>query len=702
MNRFLNRGWEAFLAIFVIAVAALLLVPLPTSLLDLLLVANIGFSLMLLFLGLYISSAQSLLTFPALLLLATLFRLSLNVASTRLILSQGDAGQVIDAFGRFLVGGEIVVGIVVFIIVTIVNFVVIARGAARVSEVGARFALDALPGKQMAIEADIRSGALTATEAQGKREELRRESQFYGAMDGSMKFVQGDAIAGVLIIVTNILGGMYIGISQGMSFSEAGQMYTILTIGDGLVTQFPALLISICAGIVVTRVSSAENVTLSRDILSQLFGKPLTLVATGAILIFASLLPSIPMIPFILVGSGFLFIAYRVSRTTSSNSSHGTSSLSLPPGRQLPDFSRDLPLRGSNLEIVIDHRLLSKNEWEKLESSHEKWGEIRADFYSQTGLSCPEPAFRSSSDLGLGEYRVLWKGGEILSGVIPLDCLAIEVAPSQVHVFGAELVEEVQHPLDGSLISWVAATNIVKNVSSKAQLRSISPVDFIALRSLRYLRDNPELILGVGEVHLQIKDIERRMPGFVEEVLDRKFLTVARLAEISQCVVRSGLGNSDLQQLLEELAAYKSSYAGSGLSTEDYDLWHIIHFIRMLRRKQIVSNLLGDQNVLRLVSIDSEAQSTIARCAITEGRDTPILSAKEFRSIIDPLKEVILPVSERGRGVVAVLCPVEIWRQVRALLHAAAIDLPLVSTNDIEPTIGVEYIGVWHTSGSKL
>ncbi|MCB0352418.1 MAG: FHIPEP family type III secretion protein, partial [Bdellovibrionales bacterium] len=240
---------DFFLGVFVIAITAMLLIPLPTGLLDVLLVLNISFSLLLLVVGLYMPNALALLAFPSLLLLTTLFRLGLNVASTRLILSQGDAGRVIEAFGTFLIQGELLVGVIIFLIITIVNYVVIAKGSSRVSEVAARFALDALPGKQMAIDSDLRAGLLTAQEAERRREELRKESQLFGSMDGAMKFVQGDAIAGFFIIVTNIVGGLSIGLLQGMDVADAVQTYTMLTVGDGLVSQIPALLISICAGI---------------------------------------------------------------------------------------------------------------------------------------------------------------------------------------------------------------------------------------------------------------------------------------------------------------------------------------------------------------------------------------------------------------------------------------------------------------------
>ena len=255
------RFSDLALVAFVVATTALLVVPLPTPILDLLLVCNISFSILLLLVGLYIPNAQALFAFPTVLLLSTLFRLGLNVASSRLILSQGDAGRVIEAFGTFLIGGEILVGVIVFTIITIVNFIVISKGAGRVSEVAARFSLDALPGKQIAIDNDARAGLISAEEAKTKRDNLTREGQLYGSMDGAMNFVQGDAIAGFFIIVANIVGGIILGLFSGMGIGDAVQTYTILTVGDGLVTQIPSLLTSICAGIVVTRVGSSDTAT---------------------------------------------------------------------------------------------------------------------------------------------------------------------------------------------------------------------------------------------------------------------------------------------------------------------------------------------------------------------------------------------------------------------------------------------------------
>src|SRR5438105_4277870 len=314
----LTRFSDLILVAFVATMVGLMIVPMPTFLLDIFLSVNITIALTILMVSIYISSGTQIASYPTLLLITTLYRLSLDISATRLILLKADAGEVIRAFGMFVVSGNFVVGAVIFLIITLVQFIVITKGAERVAEVSARFTLDAMPGKQMSIDADLRAGIIDFQQARTRREGLARESQFYGAMDGAMKFVKGDAIAGIVITLINIVGGLVIGIAMnGMSAMEAVQTYSILTIGNGLVSQIPALLISISAGMVVTRVASEnKDSNLGKDVASQILGQPKAIAVAGGILGIMALIPGLPKIPFALLAGSTGFLAFRLFKAT--------------------------------------------------------------------------------------------------------------------------------------------------------------------------------------------------------------------------------------------------------------------------------------------------------------------------------------------------------------------------------------------------
>ncbi|HJL50422.1 MAG TPA: flagellar biosynthesis protein FlhA, partial [Polyangiaceae bacterium LLY-WYZ-15_(1-7)] len=309
-----RRFADVALAAVVLLVVGMMIVPLPTTILDVLITGNISIAVLMLLVAMYMRDGLHFSAFPTVLLVTTLYRLALNVSSTRLILLQADAGDVIAAFGDFVVRGNYVVGAVVFLILTLIQFLVVAKGSERVAEVGARFTLDAMPGKQMSIDAELRSGALSQDEARRKRRQLQRESQFYGAMDGAMKFVKGDAIAGIVITVINILGGLAIGVGmRDLSATDALATYGLLTIGDGLVSQIPALLISTAAGLVVTRVASEdEDASLGGDVASQIFGDPRALKVAAAFLLVLAIVPGLPAVPFLLLAGLFFVTARRL------------------------------------------------------------------------------------------------------------------------------------------------------------------------------------------------------------------------------------------------------------------------------------------------------------------------------------------------------------------------------------------------------
>ena len=343
---------DIMLAVMLLAIVFMMILPLPTALVDVLIGTNMSIAVVLLMLAIYITTPLEFSAFPAVLLITTLFRLSLSITTTRLILLQGDAGQIVYTFGNFVVGGNLVVGIVVFLIITIVQFMVITKGSERVAEVSARFSLDAMPGKQMSIDGDMRAGVIDVHEARHRRSLIEKESQMYGSMDGAMKFVKGDSIAGLVIIVVNILGGVTIGVTQkGMSASEALELFAILTVGDGLVSQIPALFIAITAGIIVTRVSHEDSSDLGSDIGGQVIAQPRALLIGGVLLVLFALIPGFPKITFLVlatvVGGGGFFLFYQQKKQAESDSTDLSSFVSQGAGSPAAKPSKPTPSRNS-------------------------------------------------------------------------------------------------------------------------------------------------------------------------------------------------------------------------------------------------------------------------------------------------------------------------------------------------------------------
>ncbi|MEM9189458.1 MAG: flagellar biosynthesis protein FlhA [Myxococcota bacterium] len=432
-----RRYANAILAALVVLMVGMMIIPLPTPLLDVLLASNIAAAVVLLLVSLYVRRGLQLSVLPTLLLLTTLYRVALNVSSTRLILLQADAGQVIEAFGEFVVQGNYVVGAVVFLILTLVQFVVIAKGSERIAEVGARFTLDAMPGKQLAIDAELRSGIVDRAEAKAQRANLQRESDFYGAMDGAMKFVKGDAIVGVIITAINIIGGLGIGVGlQDMPFQEALRTYGLLTIGDGLVSQIPALLISTSAGLVVTRVKAERDQSLAGTIASQIFGQARALLIGAGFLLLLAFLPGLPFWPFLALAALLLLIAVPLLRSRRDRIDEDPGDVSADPA--VEPLRIDVPdaLRGKILRPFYDQALPS----------------LRRTLMEERGLPLPPVTLRASA-IASGTLRILVHGVERRKVALTSDDPATEVAD----VLGSVLRQEGERVLSVQQVSDVLA-----------------------------------------------------------------------------------------------------------------------------------------------------------------------------------------------------------------------------------------------------
>ena len=478
------------LAVLVAVIVATMIVPLPTFLLDLLITLNIAAALTLLLIAIYVGDSLKIATFPSLLLLTTLFRLAIEVSATRLILLRADAGQVIHAFGSFVVAGNLVVGVVVFLVLTTIQYIVIAKGSARVAEVGARFTLDAMPGKQMAIDAELRSGHIDAQEAQRRRNLLARESQFYGSMDGAMKFVQGDAVAGIVVLLTNIVGGLAIGLVQrGMELSAAIRTYTLLTIGEGLVAQIPALVISTAAGILVTRVSSEEEGGhLGKDIGRQVLAHPKALAVVAALLAVLALIPGLPALAFLILSAGFGLLAYRLLAGERRGAAAARAPLLVPLA---VDLSPDL------YQIVAPRTAGTAAAWEAT---------LRERFFLDTGITLPALALREASDLGQGGFIIRVREMPVQSGTIAA---------------GTTAASSLEEALPAHL--------------------------------LRALHRHGHLFVGIQETQGLLDAVERTHPHLVREVVP-KVVGVSVLADVLERLAREGISLRHLPDILDALA----------------------------------------------------------------------------------------------------------------------------------------------------
>ena len=697
MRPVIARGWDGALALFVVAIAVMLLIPLPTPLLDLLLAFNISFALLLLLVGLYMPNALALLAFPSLLLLTTLLRLSLNVASTRLILMNGDAGRVIQSFGEFLVRGDVMIGLVIFTIITLVNFIVIARGSSRVSEVAARFALDALPGKQMAIDSDLRAGLITSEEAHQRREDLRKESQLYGSMDGAMKFVQGDAIAGVFIILTNILGGLYQGVKAGMSFGEAVRTYTVLTVGDGLVTQIPAILISICAGMIVTRVSSGENSTLSTDLGMQLFGNPFVLMLSGIIVVLIAFLPGLPALPFIMVSFLFLSGAYLLWRR---NKQYGGALTILHETAVMPagligfEGGQALALGERTVVLSLDERVLHRLYQGDAARYHAWWRELQLDYYNTVGLRLPPLSAVPGERLPAAAYVISIGDTCLERGSILLDSILVEMNPNQAESMGLAVSETAAHPLCDATVFWTVDSAEARKIIDSADIRCFDAVQYLGLKAAACLQRRPEEILTITDVHTALKEMEKKYPGLISEAWRNEFINASRFTEILQELAREGINIRDLRQVVESVASYCSNYGASMVQENDFDLQDIITYIRIDRRRQILDKTISERGTLRVITLSPRVQSLLEDASL-DGASSLTLSAEDFERMKTGFRDATGALILRGLPPFSVLCPLGLRQKISRFLRFCSGSVNLIAMEELDPSAVVEPAGIW-------
>ncbi|HEY7957538.1 MAG TPA: flagellar biosynthesis protein FlhA, partial [Polyangia bacterium] len=636
--------------------------PLPTPLLDVLITINLALAVAVLLGAVYSARTLELSTFPTVLVLTTLYRLSLNVSTVRLILSQADAGRVIHAFGSFVVRGDYVVGFAVFLILTIVQYVVISRGAERVAEVAARFTLDAMPGQQLAIDAELRSGAIDAEGARVRRATLQREAQLYGALDGAMRFVKGDAIAGILILIISLVGGLIVGVVQhGMSLGQAARLYTLLTIGDGLVSQLPALLLSTAAGLVVTRVASAEPTRegeggLASELVSQLF-RPRALGVTALLLAVLALVPGLPLWPFALVGvaAGGLALYTKRRRT-----------LAPQPVPSVPEVPRAL-------EVALDPQLATTTA-----GLDARLGESARALAEDLGVLVPAVERSVDPRLPLGSFEVRLRGVPIAASVIPagrlLACAGPAALPEGIDA------EPAEHPGSGALASWVPTAQAQS--LGQAGLQLLDPVDCIAAALESALRKHAPELVGLDETQTLLDGVERRYPALVRQVVPRR-IDAAQLAEVLRRLVAEGVSIRDLRDVLEAIARQKDGEKNPAQLTEQ---------VRAALSRPITHRHARDRRVEALL-LDAEAEDAVRGALRTTADGAQLALEPDFaESLLASLRRELETLGAGAQRAV-LLTSAELRRHLRGLIAHEHPRLPVLAFHELTPDVEVERVG---------
>lgn len=556
LSAVISRYSDLLLVVAIACMVGMMIVPLPTMLLDILLTINITAAVTLLMVSIYIADATEISSYPTLLLITTLYRLSLDISATRLILLQADAGEVIDSFGNFVVQGNFVVGAVIFLIITLVQFIVITKGAERVAEVAARFTLDAMPGKQMSIDADLRAGILDFKQARARREALARESQFYGAMDGAMKFVKGDAIAGIVITVINIVGGLVIGIAMnGMSAMQALETYSILTIGNGLVSQIPALLIAISAGMVTTRVAAdAPETNLGKEIGNQVLRQPKAISITAGLLLLLALTPGLPKIPFFLlaaVAGAVGYGLYRAKDLETAAAEDKKLDLDAKPAEFMPTTPVMLVV-SEDLAWCIDPETPAGKAF--AETLHE----LRQSLYNETGVPFPPIKVFARTLTTPGNYTLLLNEVPAAQGQLRGDLLLVGAPQRDLAIYGVQ-GEETRNPATGRPAVWLK-----KEQGERLKALKVArwePHEVLLLHLSHFLRTNAKEFIGVQETQWLVSRVKELFPNLVDEVTPKP-ISYPLLTEVLRRLVEERVWIRDLKTILQVLCE-------SGKSTTD-------------------------------------------------------------------------------------------------------------------------------------
>lgn len=686
---------DLWLVVGVFGTVLLLILPVPPWLLDLLLAVSVASSLLILLVILYTDDPSEFTGFPSLLLFVTLFRLALNVATTRLILISGDAGHIIEAFGNFVVGGNYVVGIVIFAILVIINFVVITKGAGRIAEVAARFTLDAMPGKQMAIDAELGAGVINEQQARARRRKVEQEADFYGAMDGASKFVRGDAVAAVIITVVNVVGGFAIGMAQrGMSFTEALSRYTLLSIGDGLISQIPALVTSMAAGLLVTRAASKNN--FAEELGRQLTSYPRALTILSGMLAFLALVPGLPMFPFLVLAVLTWFIGKTIKnrpvtaadaarKADGKTAKSGESAAAAAPGAAgaagaaAPAADKLENLLGVDAMLIeLGFGLVSLADSRKGGDLLERVTGVRRQFAQEMGLLIPPIKLRDNLQIGANEYRFLLKGNAVATGnLMPGYSLAMNATNSRVTLKGIPTTEPVfQLPA-----TWI--TEVERKTAEIAGYTVVDASSVLITHLTEVVKHQSHEILSRQDVQQLLDHLKTTHPTVVNELIPAQ-LNVGQVQRILQNLLAEGISIRNLASILEKV----SDFAGVTKNPDE-----LSEHARRALGPQIVKPYQDDRGVLKAITLDPRLEQEIAKGVRQSQTEIALLLEPRLaRHLVETLSKMIQGLLASGQAPV-VLCGPHIRLAFRRFFEATFSDLTVLSYSEVPSRVDIQSAG---------
>ncbi|WP_201353539.1 flagellar biosynthesis protein FlhA [Hydrogenimonas urashimensis] len=681
----------------IVAIMAIIIVPLPSPVLDFFLTVSIAISVLMILISVFIEKPTDFTTFPTMILLITLYRLSLNIATTRMILSKGHEGpeavsDIITSFGDFVVGGNYVIGIIVFSIIVIINFIVVTKGATRVAEVAARFTLDAMPGKQMAIDADLNAGLIDETEAKKRRQEILQEASFYGAMDGSSKFVKGDAIAGIIITIINIIGGFLIGMFQhGMSLADAAQTFTLLTIGDGLVSQIPALIVSTATGIIITRATKDEEKNFAEGAINQLIKEYKTLFIVGFILLLFALVPGLPTVPLTFVGLLFLGLGYLIRKQELESSLYrpeieaaaAPEEEAAKPARTTPTKEEEEAalediLKVEMLELDLGYQLIKLADTSRGGDLLERIRSMRRKIAADYGFLMPQVRIRDNLQLPPNTYQILLKGVEIGSGEVYADkFLAMNSGMATEEIEGIHTKE----PAFGLEAIWIDADK--KEEAIIKGYTVIDPATVISTHMSELVKKHAEDLLTRQEVQALLEKVKKDYPVVVEDAL--KVASLGLIQRVLKQLLHERVPIKDMVTILETIADV-AEY------TKNVDL--IVEQVRAHLARVITSTYKDPDGVIKLLTLNAPTeQRLLDHLQESDSGRQLLLNVGQINKVVETVSDEAQKVLQKGIAPVILIVDPMLRKPLAEIFERFGLDIVVLSHAEIDPNAKFEVLG---------